>query len=86
MNRAEKRRREKEDSKPEYTWETIFDAQPMADGMPPYFLLYLYQFALTTPQTYHDTFSCVDPRPSFPRTRESRGLSLIYGRFTTNWY
>ena len=24
--------------------------------------------------------------PSFPRTRESRGLSLIYGRFTTNWY
>ena len=24
--------------------------------------------------------------PLFPRTRESRGLSLIYGRFTTNWY
>ena len=41
MNRAERRRREREESKPEYTWETIFDAQPMADGMPPHFLLYL---------------------------------------------
>ena len=43
MNRAERRRRGRgeENSKPEYAWKTIFDAQPMANGMPPSFLLYL---------------------------------------------
>ena len=46
VNRAERRRLEREKSKPqsskaEYSWRTIFDAKPMADGMPPSFLLYL---------------------------------------------
>ncbi len=47
----------------------------------------LYQFALTTPQTYHDTFSCVDPRPSFPRKRESIDPGEgEYGVIIHNWY
>ena len=41
MNRSERRRRDREKSKPEYAWRTIFDAEPMANGMPPSFLLYL---------------------------------------------
>ena len=41
MNRAERRRRDSGKSKPEYSWRTIFDAKPMANGMPPAFLLYL---------------------------------------------
>ena len=41
MNRAERRRRDSGESKPKYAWRTIFDAKPMAEGMPPYFLLYL---------------------------------------------
>ena len=41
MNRAERRRHDKGESKPQYAWKTIFDAKPMANGMPPSFLLYL---------------------------------------------
>ena len=41
MNRAERRRRDNGKPKPEYGWRTIFDAKPMANGMPPSFLLYL---------------------------------------------
>ena len=46
MNRAERRRLERQKTKPgpgnpEYGWRTVFDAKPMADGMPPSFLLYL---------------------------------------------
>ena len=41
MNRAARRRQKEGKSKPEYAWKTIFDAKPMADGMPPSFLLYL---------------------------------------------
>ena len=41
MNRGERRRRDRGKAKPEYAWKTVFDAQPMANGMPPSFLLYL---------------------------------------------
>ena len=50
MNRAERRRQHKGTPKPQqaegtpkpqYGWKTLFDAKPMADGMPPHFLLYL---------------------------------------------
>ena len=41
MNREERRRRDKGKPKPQYSWKTIFDAKPMANGMPPSFLLYL---------------------------------------------
>ena len=41
MNRAERRRRNRGASKPQYAWRTVLDAEPMADGMPPSFLLYL---------------------------------------------
>ncbi len=41
MNRADRRRQDRGKAKPEYGWRTIFDAKPMADGMPPSFLLYL---------------------------------------------
>ncbi len=50
MNRAERRRQQKGtptsrpgdgEPKPQYTWKKFFDAKPMADGMPPSFLLYL---------------------------------------------
>ena len=59
----------------------VLDSGPGIDTMP------LYQFALTTPQTYHDTFSCVDPRPSFPRKRESIDPGEgEYGVIIHNWY
>lgn len=47
MNRAERRRQAKTKNtkeaspKQEYVWKQIFDGKPMADGMPPHFLLYL---------------------------------------------
>ena len=54
MNRAERRRRKasqtvstaqtgtrKAESAPTYAWKTVFDAAPMAEGMPPHFLLYV---------------------------------------------
>ncbi len=50
MNRAERRRQDKGTPKPHQDegtpkptleWKTIFDAKPMAEGMPPHFLLYL---------------------------------------------
>ena len=41
MNRGERRRRQRANRKQDYGWKTVFDAKPMADGMPPSFLLYL---------------------------------------------
>ena len=50
MNRAERRRQGKSKPDPKSpspelaqggTWHTLFDAKPMAEGMPPHFLLYL---------------------------------------------
>ena len=52
MNRAERRRLKKGKPQPdpqprtpepakELVWKSIFDAKPMAEGMPPHFLLYL---------------------------------------------
>lgn len=41
MNRAARRDKKKAKPKPEYAWKTVFDAKPMANGMPPSFLLYL---------------------------------------------
>lgn len=41
MNRAERRRQLRQGDKPKAVWRTAFDAKPMANGMPPSFLLYL---------------------------------------------
>ena len=41
MNRAERRRQGRGKSTAEGQWRTLFDASPMAKGMPPHFLMYL---------------------------------------------